>query len=106
MRAVVGSENSRANMRKKESHDTIPTTILHDKNHDITTAASNAEDEKNADSEQIITVTTTTTSRKVCLHTQITLPFFHLSVDTIKIFLDPRSIKNLHKYSCYISIYI
>ena len=92
MRAVVGSENSRANMRKKESHDTIPTTILHDKNHDITTAASNAEDEKNADSEQIITVTTTTTSRKVCLHTQISLTFFHLSVDTRKTSFDTHSI--------------
>ena len=90
-RAVVGSENAHGNMRKKESHETIPTTILHDKNHDITSAASNAEDEKNTDSGQIITVTTTT-SRKVCLHTQITLLFFHLSVDTRKIFLDTHSI--------------
>ena len=71
MRAVVGSENALGNMR--------------DKKHDITTAASFAEDETNTDSEQIITVTTTT-SRKVCLHTQISLPFFHLSVDTTNIF--------------------
>jgi hypothetical protein len=92
MRAVVGSENSRANMRKKESHDTIPTTILHDKNHDITTAASNAEDEKNADSEQIITVTTTTTSRKDNTKLQSILLFFHLSVDTRKISFDTHSI--------------
>ena len=92
MRAVAGSENAHGNMCKTESHDDIPSTALLDKNHDITTAASNAEDEKNADSEQIITVTTTTTSRKVCLHTQITLLFFHLSVDTRKIFLDTHSI--------------
>ena len=105
MRAVAGSENAHGNMCKTESHDTIPTTALLDKYHDITTAASRAEDAESTDFEQIITVTTTT-SRKVCLHTQITLPFFHLSVDTIKIFLDPRSIKNLHQYSCYISIYI
>ena len=105
MRAVAGSENAHGNMCKTESHDTIPTTALLDKNHDITTAASRAEDAESTDFEQIITVTTTT-SRKVCLHTQITLFFFHLSVDTIKIFLDTRSIKNLHQYSCYISIYI
>ena len=105
MRAVAGSENAHGNMCKTESHDTIPTTALLDKNHDITTAASRAEDAESTDFEQIITVTTTT-SRKVCSHTQITLFFFHLSVDTIKIFLDTRSIKNLHQYSCYISIYI
>ena len=106
MRAVAGSENAHGKMCKTESHDDIPTTALLDKNHDITTAASRAEDAESTDFEQIITVTTTTTSRKVCLHTQITLPFFHLSVDTIKIFLDTQSIKNLHPYSCYISIYI
>ena len=91
MKALVGSENARGNMRKKESHDTIPTTVLLDKKHDITTTASNAEDEKNTDSEQIITVTTTT-SRKVCSHTQITLFFFHLSVDNRMIFLNTHSI--------------
>ena len=91
MRAVVGSESAHGSMRKKESHDTTFTTVLLDKNHDIITAASNAEDEKNTHSEQIRTVKTTT-SRKVCLHTQITLPFFHLSVDTRKIFLDTHSI--------------
>ena len=105
MRAVAGSENAHGNMCKTESHDDIPTTALLDKNHDITTAASRAEDAESTDFEQIITVTTTT-SRKVCLHTQITLLFFHLSADTRKIFLDTHSIQNLHQYSCYISIYI
>ena len=91
MRAVAGSENAHGNMCKTESHDDIPTTALLDKNHDITTAASRAEDAESTDFEQIITVTTTT-SRKVCLHTQITLLFFHLSVDTTKIFLDTQYI--------------